>query len=152
MFLDWRYDVGFKWIFGRDKWVYLFNNISKFKEVPEIFKGTPFQKVIEMSRISELPKEVKEDWKKELDENIYVQQGIEYRVQQRVEEVSEKIFNEGFQEGAEYGKEIGLEQGLKLGLEEGQKLMLQQNIAQLRASGLSDQEIISLLKIDSVDI
>jgi hypothetical protein len=30
--------------------------------------------------------------------------------------------------------------------------MLKQNIAQLRASGLSDQEIISLLKIDSVDI
>jgi flagellar biosynthesis/type III secretory pathway protein FliH len=120
--------VGFNWIPSS-----LFNHISKLKEVPEIFKGTPFQKVIEMSRISELPKEVKEDWKKELDENRYVQEGIRFEIQDAVEEAveaavkeaeaavkeaeaavkeaSEKSFNEGYQEGVGIGEELGIKKG-----------------------------------------
>jgi hypothetical protein len=42
-------------------------------------------------------------FKKELDENIYVHQAIDFRVQ----EASSQIFNNGYKEGAEYRKEQG---------------------------------------------
>jgi hypothetical protein len=49
-FLDWRYDVGVKWIIG---FIYLRILVNS---------KTPFQKVIEMSRIKALPQQEKADF------------------------------------------------------------------------------------------
>jgi flagellar biosynthesis/type III secretory pathway protein FliH len=115
-----------------DYWLYLFNNISKLKEVPEIFVGTPFENVIEMSRISALPKPELELWKKELEADKILREAYELEVEEAVREASTKSFKEGI----EYGKE------------QGQKLKLHQIIAQLQAKGLSDSEISALFDID----
>jgi len=64
-----------------DKWLYLIKNIEKLKEVPEIFIGTPFQKLIEMSRITALPKPALKKWQKELLANEYLQEGITHKAQ-----------------------------------------------------------------------
>jgi predicted transposase/invertase (TIGR01784 family) len=131
-----------------DYWLYLFNNISKLKEVPEIFIGTPFENVIEMSRISALPKPELELWKKELEADKILREAYELEVEEAVREIVDQRVEEAsaksFKEGAEYGKEQGLEQG--------QNLKLQQIIAQLQAKGLSNSEIASLLNIDAEDL
>jgi flagellar biosynthesis/type III secretory pathway protein FliH len=76
---------------------------------------------------------------------------------------------EGFKFGLELGIKKGLEQGLKecleLGLKEGfkqrlerglervreeRRKLLQENIPQIRAKGFADQEIMSMLDIDSL--
>ena len=40
---------------GLDCWLFLFKNITKLKSVPEEFRGTIFEKIMEMSRIKSLP-------------------------------------------------------------------------------------------------
>lgn len=45
---------------------------------------------MEMSRIKTLPKEQKEDWKKELDNNKYVQEGIQILAEQAAVEMGER--------------------------------------------------------------
>ena len=116
-----------------DYWFYLFKNISQLKEIPDKFIGTPFQKVIEM-----LGQE-KADWIRELEEDEVLKE-IRKR---EVDEASKISYNEG----VEYGQELGI----KKGHEERRKL-LQKIIAKLRAKGLSDQEIMSMLDIDSLEI
>ena len=116
-----------------DYWLYLFKNISQLKEIPDKFIGTPFQKVIEM-----LGQE-KADWIRELEEDEVLKE-IRKR---EVDEASKISYNEG----VEYGQELGI----KKGREERRKL-LQKIIGKLRAKGLSDQEIMSMLDIDSLEI
>jgi predicted transposase/invertase (TIGR01784 family) len=120
-----------------DYWLYLFKNISQLKEIPDKFIGTPFQKVIEMSRIKALPQQEKADWIRELEEDEVLKDIRKREVDEIVGEVSKISYNEG------------LEQGRIEGLEERRKL-LQKIITQLRAKGISDQEIKSMLDIDSL--
>jgi hypothetical protein len=40
---------------GLDQWFFLFKNITQLKSVPEVFRGTIFERIMEMSRIKALP-------------------------------------------------------------------------------------------------
>jgi seryl-tRNA synthetase len=90
-----------------------------------------------MSRIKALPQQEKADWIRELEEDEVLKDIRKREVDEIVGEVSKISYNEG------------LEQGRIEGLEERRKL-LQKIITQLRAKGISDQEIKSMLDIDSL--
>lgn len=45
-----------------DCWLFLFKNITNLKVIPDIFRGTIFEKMMEMSRIKTLPGEKLEEW------------------------------------------------------------------------------------------
>jgi hypothetical protein len=130
-----------------DYWLYLFKNISQLKEIPEKFIGTPFQKVIEMSRIKALPQQEKADWIRELEEDEVLKDIRKREVEEIVGEASIISYNEG----VEHGQELGIKKGREEGREERRKL-LQKIIAQLRAEGFSDQKIMSMLNIDPEDL
>jgi hypothetical protein len=138
-----------------DYWLYLFKNISQLKEIPEKFIGTPFQKVIEMSRIKALPQQEKADWIRELEEDEVLKEIRKREVQEEVREKIEKEVNEAsaksFKEGVEFGQELGIKKGREEGREERRKL-LQKIIAELRAEGFSDQKIQTILNIDPEDL
>jgi hypothetical protein len=90
---------------GLDQWLFLFKNITQLKSVPEVFRGTIFEKIMEMSRIKTLPKEQKEDWKKELDNNRYVQEGIQILAKQAAAEAVEKAVEKAVEQAVEQAVE-----------------------------------------------
>jgi flagellar biosynthesis/type III secretory pathway protein FliH len=98
----------------------------------------------------------KADWIRELEEDEVLKDIRKREVQVEVREI---IVNEAsaksFNEGVEYGQDLGIKKGLEQGREQGReelRKLLQKIIPQFRAKGLSDQENMSLLDIDSLDI
>ena len=71
---------------GLDCWLFLFKNITNLKVIPDIFRGTIFEKMMEMSRIKTLPGEKLEEWQQELMNNKYIQEAIEILAEQAAEE------------------------------------------------------------------
>jgi flagellar biosynthesis/type III secretory pathway protein FliH len=101
----------------------------------------------------------KADWIRELEEDEVLKDIRKREVQVEVREIIEKEVNEAsaksFNEGVEYGQDLGIKKGLEQGREQGReelRKLLQKIIPQFRAKGLSDQENMSLLDIDSLDI
>jgi flagellar biosynthesis/type III secretory pathway protein FliH len=119
----------------------------------------------------------KADWIRELEEDEVLKDIRKREVDEIVGEACKKAYMEGFKFGLELGIKKGLEQGLKECLEQGLKecleqglkegfkqrleqglervreerrKLLQENIPQIRAKGFADQEIMSMLDIDSL--
>jgi hypothetical protein len=137
---------------GLDCWLFLFKNITKLKSVPEEFRGTIFEKIMEMSRIKSLPKEQKEDWKKELDNNKYVQEAIEINREQGYaegvadkEKAVEKAKAEAIAEAAEAAINA-----YQKGNEEGELKQLKSNITKMKSKGMSDEEIKDILDLEDL--
>ena len=116
-----------------DKWLFLFKNSAKLIEIPATFKGTIFEKILNMSRVNTLPKEKLEDWQQELMDNKYIQGAI----QMAAEEAAEEAFNEGLIEGRT--------KGLIEGRTKERKFLIQQLLNQ----GFTKQQIMELLDLDS---
>ena len=149
---------------GLDCWLFLFKNITKLKMVPEVFRGTIFEKIMEMSRIKTLPKEQKEDWKKELDNNRYVQEAIEINrgqafaegVLEGVAEKEEAVIN-AYQKGVAEKEEAainayrkGKEEGVQKGIQEGALNQLKANIASMKSKGMTEEEIKSIFDLEEL--
>jgi hypothetical protein len=142
---------------GLDCWLFLFKNITKLKSVPEVFRGTIFEKIMEMSRIKTLPKEQKEDWKKELDNNKYVQEAIEINREQGYAEgvadkemAVEKAKAQAIAEAAEaaiIAYQKGNVEGLQKGIQKGELKQLKSIIAKMKSKGMSDEEIKAILDL-----
>jgi hypothetical protein len=137
---------------GLDCWLFLFKNITKLKMVPEVFRGTIFEKIMEMSRIKTLPKEQKEDWKKELDNNRYVQEAIEInREQAFAEGVAEKeeaainAYRKGKEEGVAEKEEAAINAYRK-----GKLNQLKTNIASMKSNGMTEEEIKAILDLEEL--
>ena len=134
--------------------LFLFKNITQLKLVPEVFRGTIFEIIMEMSRIKALPKEQKEDWKKELDSNRYVQEAIEINREQAfaeglsegVAEKEEAAIN-AYQKGKEEGVKKGIQEGIQKGIQEGALNQLKANIASMKSKGMTEEEIKSILNL-----
>ena len=113
IFVYWKSDVGFK--------------------LPEVFRGTIFEKIMEMSRIKTLPKEQKEDWKKELDNNRYVQEAIEINREQ------------AFAEGVAEKEEAAIN-----AYQRGKLSQLKANIASMKSKGMTEEEIKSIFDLEEL--
>jgi hypothetical protein len=158
---------------GLDCWLFLFKNITKLKSVPEVFRGTIFEKIMEMSRIKTLPKEQKEDWKKELDNNKYVQEGIQILAEQAAVEMAEKMAEKMAIEMAEkmaieMAKQMvekvkaevkaeaaeatinAYKKGEEDGAQKGELMQLKLNIAKMRSKGMSEAEIKAILDLEEL--
>ncbi|MGA1545126.1 MAG: PD-(D/E)XK nuclease family transposase, partial [Saprospiraceae bacterium] len=95
-----------------DCWLFLFKNITNLKVIPDIFRGTIFEKMMEMSRIKTLPGEKLEEWQQELMNNKYIQEAIEILAEQAVEEAVEQAAEEAFAKGREKGIAEAREEGI----------------------------------------
>jgi hypothetical protein len=154
---------------GLDCWLFLFKNITKLKSVPEVFRGTIFEKIMEMSRIKTLPKEQKEDWKKELDNNKYVQEGIQILAEQAAVEMAEEMAEEMAKQMAiEMAKQMvekvkaevkaeaaeatinAYKKGEEDGVQKGELKQLKLNIAKMRSKGMSEEEIKAILDLEEL--
>ena len=152
-----------------DRWLFLFKNITKLKSVPEVFRGTIFEKIMEMSRIKALPKEQSEDWKKELDNNRYVQEGIQILAKQAAVEMASKMASEMAAEMAAkkvadavervkaeakaeaIEKEImAYQKGEQEGMQEGAFNQLKATIAKMKSKGMTEEQIKYLLDLDEL--
>jgi hypothetical protein len=92
---------------------------------------------MEMSRIKALPKEQKEDWKKELDNNKYVQDAIEIN--------REQAFAEGVAEGM-----AGKEEAAINAYQKGKLSQLKANIASMKSKGMTEEEIKSIFDLEDI--
>jgi ABC-type lipoprotein release transport system permease subunit len=133
--------------------MFLFKNITKMKSVPEVFRRTIFEKVMEMSRIKTLPKEQKEDWKKELDNNRYVQEAIEInREQGYAEGVADK--EKAVEKAVEQAKAEAIAEAAinayQKGNEEGELKQLKSNIIKMKSKGMSGEEIKDILDLEEL--
>jgi pyruvoyl-dependent arginine decarboxylase (PvlArgDC) len=154
---------------GLDCWLFLFKNINKLKSVPEVFRGTILEKIMEMSRIKSLPKEQKEDWKIELDNNKYVQEGIQILAEQAAVEMAEKMAEKMAGEMAERMAEEmakkaiaeakadkaeatinAYKKGEEDGVQKGELKQLKLNIAKMRSKGMSDEKIKAILDLEDL--
>ena len=152
-----------------DRWLFLFKNITKLKSVPEVFRGTIFEKMMDMSRIKTLPKEQSEDWKKELDNNRYVQEGIQILAKQAAVEMASKMASEMAAEMAAkkvadavervkaeakaeaIEKEImAYQKGEQEGMQEGAFNQLKATIAKMKSKGMTEEQIKYLLDLDEL--
>jgi chromatin segregation and condensation protein Rec8/ScpA/Scc1 (kleisin family) len=88
---------------------------------------------MEMSRIKSLPKEEKEDWKKELDNNRYVQEAIEINREQ------------AFAEGVAEKEEAAINAYRK-----GKLNQLKANIASMKSNGMTEEEIKAILDLEEL--
>ena len=158
-----------------DCWLFLFKNITKLKVVPYIFRGTIFEKMMEMSRIKTLPGEKLEEWQQELMNNKYIQEAIEILAEQAVEEAVERAAEEAFVKGREEGiikkeKEVidafrkgelkGYQEGEMKGFQEGEMKGFQEGevkgannqleaiIAKMRSKGMTELQIKEILDMD----
>jgi hypothetical protein len=107
---------------------------------------------MEMSRIKTLPKEQKEDWKKELDNNRYVQEAIEInREQAFAEGVAEKeeaainAYRKGKEEGVAEKEEAAINAYRK-----GKLNQLKTNIASMKSNGMTEEEIKAILDLEEL--
>ncbi|MEY2948870.1 MAG: hypothetical protein RLZZ248_71 [Bacteroidota bacterium] len=158
---------------GLDRWLFLFKNITKLKSVPEVFRGTIFEKMMDMSRIKTLPKEQSEDWKKELDNNRYVQEGIQILAKQAevemaaemaskmaaemaAEMASEKVADAVERVKAEVKAEavekeiMAYQKGEQEGMQEGAFNQLKATIAKMKSKGMTEEQIKYLLDLDEL--
>ena len=131
---------------GLDCWLFLFKNITKLKTVPEVFRGTIFEKIMDMSRIKALPKEEKEDWKKELDNNRYVQEGIQILAEQAAVEMAEKMA----EKMAEQMAERKAEQMAIKAYQQGELEQLKSTIAKMLSKGMPEEKIKALLDLEEL--
>jgi membrane-bound ClpP family serine protease len=92
---------------------------------------------MEMSRIKSLPKEEKEDWKKELDNNRYVQEAIEIN--------REQAFAEGVLEGVAEKEESAIN-----AYQRGKLSQLKANIASMKSKGMTEEEIKSIFDLEEL--
>jgi hypothetical protein len=137
---------------GLDQWFFLFKNITQLKSVPEVFRGTIFEKIMEMSRIKALPKEQKEDWKKELDNNRYVQEAIEINREQAfaegvlegVAEKEEAVIN-AYQKGVAEKEEAAIN-----AYQRGKLSQLKSNIASMKSKGMTEEEIKAIFDLEEL--
>lgn len=143
---------------GLDCWLFLFKNITKLKTVPEVFRGTIFEKIMDMSRIKALPKEEKEDWKKELDNNRYVQEGIQILAEQAAVEMAEKMAQkmaeqmaqQMAQQMAEQIADRKAEQMAIKAYQQGELEQLKSTIAKMLSKGMPEEKIKALLDLEEL--
>ena len=147
---------------GLDCWLFLFKNITNLKSVPEVFRGTIFEKIMEMSRIKALPKEQKEDWKIELDNNKYVQEGMQILAEQAAvemaaemaEKMAEKMAAEMVEkmvaEMAEKMAEKAQAEAAFNAYKKGAMKNLKDNVAKMKSKGMTEEQIISLLDLEDI--
>ena len=117
--------------------LFLFKNITQLKLVPEVFRGTIFEIIMEMSRIKALPKEQQEDWKKELDNNRYVQEAIEIN--------REQAFAEGLSEGVAEKEEAAIN-----AYHRGKLNQLKANISSMKSKGMTEEEIKAIFDLEEL--
>ncbi|MEY2949996.1 MAG: hypothetical protein RLZZ248_1197, partial [Bacteroidota bacterium] len=101
-----------------DCWLFLFKNITNLKVIPDIFRGTIFEKMMEMSRIKTLPGEKLEEWQQELMNNKYIQEAIEILAEQAAEEAVEQAVEQAAEEAFAKGREKGIAEAREEGISE----------------------------------
>ena len=133
-----------------DCWLFLFKNITNLKVIPDIFRGTIFEKMMEMSRIKTLPGEKLEEWQQELMNNKYIQEAIEILAEQAAEEAFAKGREKGIAEAREEGiseKEEEVIDAFRKGEMKGANNQLEAIIAKMRSKGMTDLQINEILDI-----
>ena len=103
-----------------DKWLFLFKHSAELQEIPPIFKGTIFETILNMSRVSTLPQEKVEDWQQELMDNKYIQGAIQMAAEEAAEEAFKEGRNEGLMEGRNEERKFIIQQLLNQGFSDDQ--------------------------------
>lgn len=132
-----------------DKWMYLFKNMSKLMERPDILFEPEFESLFNLAKIANF---TPDDYKS-YQESMKVMSDYYNTIEYAEEKAYTRGHKNGLEEGIEKGLQQGREEGLKDGLEQGRIEMAQKMLAKGMAvsdiaelTSLSKEEVLALTK------
>ncbi|OWY19116.1 hypothetical protein C7N43_31565 [Sphingobacteriales bacterium UPWRP_1] len=124
-----------------DKWIYFLKNLESFDKIPEILREPIFERAFDIAALARLNPQQYQQYQNSL---------LSYL---EMKEVVKTAFDEGVDEGIEIGKEQGIEIGKEQGIEIGKEQALLQIARNMKAAGISADEIAKItgLPVKEVD-